>query len=177
MMAWVNDGFANPSKEIQGPGLRDGQTEEYLSDKQDEKDFTKGPSHLFWRIVTHFEQSLNRYDDRRFRSPTSAPCLPAQCSQLLNRMRSCQLRQGRSLLLGVGGRARVCGGWVASYASPAQTDAQQRNALYKCLPSPSLLALFEDSYLVANMNCSGHERGSADGENRLVLVNHHDHTL
>ena len=66
MMAWMSDGFANPSKEIQRPGLRDRQTEEYLSNKQDKKDFTKGVSHLFWRILTYFEQSLNRHDDRRF---------------------------------------------------------------------------------------------------------------
>jgi len=43
-----------------------------LSNNKDEKNFAKGVSHLFWRIVTYFEQSLNRYDDGRFCSPTSA---------------------------------------------------------------------------------------------------------
>ena len=66
MMAWMNDGFANPSEEIQRPGFRGRQTEEHLTNKQDEKDFTKDVSHLFWRILTYFEQSLNRHDDRRF---------------------------------------------------------------------------------------------------------------
>jgi len=47
MMAWMSDGVANPSKEIKRPGLRDGQTEGYLSNKQDEQDFAKGVSHLF----------------------------------------------------------------------------------------------------------------------------------
>ena len=85
---------------------------------------------------------------------------------------------GRPLLLSVGGCGRACGGWVASYASPARTAMQRRrNALNKCLMSPSSLALFEDSYLVANMNRSGHERGSANGKNRLALVNHHADTL
>jgi hypothetical protein len=65
MMAWMSNGVANPSKEIERPGLRGRQTEEYLSNKEDEKDFAKGVSHLFWRILTYFEQSFNRYDDRR----------------------------------------------------------------------------------------------------------------
>ena len=65
MMAWMSDGVANPSKEIERSGLRGRQTEEYLSNKQDEKDFAKGVSHLFRRILTYFEQSFNRYDDRR----------------------------------------------------------------------------------------------------------------
>ena len=52
-----------------------------------------------------------------------------------------------------------------------------KNALNKCLPSPSLLALFEDSYLVANVNRSGHKGGSANGENRFAVVNHHAHSL
>ena len=60
MMAWISDGFANPSKEIQRPGLRDRQTEGYLSNKEDKKNFAKGLSHLFWRILTYFEQSFNR---------------------------------------------------------------------------------------------------------------------
>jgi hypothetical protein len=83
------------------------------------------------------------------------------------------------LLLSVGGRGRACGGWVAPYASaartasPARTDAQRRKALNKCLPSPSPIALFEDSYLVANMNRSGDERRLANGENRFALINHH----
>jgi hypothetical protein len=59
MMAWMSDGVANPSKEIKRPGLRDGQTERYLSNKQDEQDFAKGVSHLSWRILTYFEQSFN----------------------------------------------------------------------------------------------------------------------
>jgi len=80
-------------------------------------------------------------------------------------------------LLRVGGSGRACGSWVASYASPARTDAQQGNARNKCLPSASLLALFKDPYLVANVNRSGHERGPADGENRFALVNHHVRSL
>jgi hypothetical protein len=60
MMTWMSDGFANPPKEIERPGLRDRQTEEYLSDKEDEKNFAKGVSHLFRRILTYFEQSFNR---------------------------------------------------------------------------------------------------------------------
>jgi len=36
MMAWMSDGVANPSKEIKRPGVRDGQTEGNLSNKQDE---------------------------------------------------------------------------------------------------------------------------------------------
>jgi len=59
MMPWMSDGVANPSKEIKRPGLRDGQTEGYLSNKQDEQDFAKGVSHLFLRILTRFEQSFN----------------------------------------------------------------------------------------------------------------------
>jgi len=59
MMAWVSDGVANPSKEIKRPGLRDGQTEGYLSNKQNEQDFAKGVSHLSWRILTYFDQSFN----------------------------------------------------------------------------------------------------------------------
>jgi len=62
MMAWMSDGVANPSKEIKRPGLRDGQTEGYLSNKQNEQDFAKDVSHLSWRILTYFEQSFN---DRR----------------------------------------------------------------------------------------------------------------
>jgi len=83
--------------------------------------------------------------------------------------------KGRPLLLSVGGRGRACGGWVvASYASPARTAVQRRrDALNKCLPSPSLIALFEDSYLVANMNRSGDERRLANGENGFALVNDH----
>ena len=81
------------------------------------------------------------------------------------------------LLLSVGGRGRACGSWVASYAGPARTDAQRSNSLNKCLPSSSPLALFEDSYLVANMNRSGDERRLANGENRFALVNHHEHIL
>ena len=60
MMAWMSDGFANPSKEIQRPGLRDRQTEGYLSNKEDEKNFARDLSHLFWRILTYLEQSFNR---------------------------------------------------------------------------------------------------------------------
>jgi hypothetical protein len=59
MMAWMSDGVANPSKEIKRPGLRDGQTEGDLSNKQDEQDFAKGVSHLSWRILTYFDQSFN----------------------------------------------------------------------------------------------------------------------
>ena len=66
MMAWMSDRFANPSKEIERPGLRRRQTKRCLSNKQDEKDFPKGVSHLLWRILTYLEQSFNRYDDRRF---------------------------------------------------------------------------------------------------------------
>jgi hypothetical protein len=66
MLTWTSDGFANFSKEIERPGLRGRQTEEYLSNKQDEKDFPKGVSHLLWRILTYLEQWFNRYDDRRF---------------------------------------------------------------------------------------------------------------
>ena len=60
MMAWMSDGFANPSKEIQRPGLRGRQTEGYLSNKEDEKNFARDLSHLFWRILTYLEQSFNR---------------------------------------------------------------------------------------------------------------------
>jgi len=87
------------------------------------------------------------------------------------------------LLLSAGGRVPARVGWVASYASPARTasparaDAQRGNALKKCLMSPSPLALFEDSHLVANMNRSGDERRSANSENRLALVNDHLHSL
>jgi hypothetical protein len=59
MMAWMSDGVANPSKEIKRPGLRDRQTEGYLSNKQDEQNLAKGVSHLSWRILTYFEQSFN----------------------------------------------------------------------------------------------------------------------
>jgi len=37
----MSDGVANPSKEIKRPGLRDGQTEGYLSNKQDEQNLAK----------------------------------------------------------------------------------------------------------------------------------------
>jgi len=47
MMAWMSDGVANPSKEIERPGSRDRQTEGHLSNKQDEQNFAKGVSHLF----------------------------------------------------------------------------------------------------------------------------------
>jgi len=47
MMAWMSDGVANPSKEIERPCLRDRQTEAYLVNKQDEQDFAKGASHFF----------------------------------------------------------------------------------------------------------------------------------
>jgi hypothetical protein len=47
MMAWMSDGFTNPSKEIERPGVRDRQTEEYLSNKEGEKDLAKSVSHLF----------------------------------------------------------------------------------------------------------------------------------
>jgi len=80
-------------------------------------------------------------------------------------------------LLRVGGSGRACGSWVASYASPARTDAQQGNAHNKCLPSLSLLALFKHSYLIANMNRSGDERRLANGENRFALVNDHAYSL
>ena len=59
MMARMCDGVANPSKEIERSGLRGRQTEEYLSNKQDEKDFAKGVSHLSWRILPYFKQSFN----------------------------------------------------------------------------------------------------------------------
>jgi hypothetical protein len=62
MMAWMSDRFANSSKEIERPGLRGREPEGYLSNKQDEKDFPKGASHLLWRILPYFEQSFNRYD-------------------------------------------------------------------------------------------------------------------
>jgi hypothetical protein len=62
MMAWMSDGVANPSKEIKRPGLGDGQTEGYLSNKQDEQDFAKDVSHLSWRILTI---SSNRSMTRR----------------------------------------------------------------------------------------------------------------
>jgi len=55
MMAWMSDGVANPSKEIERPCLRDRQTEAYLVNKQDEQDFAKGASHFFGRILTYFE--------------------------------------------------------------------------------------------------------------------------
>jgi hypothetical protein len=58
----MSDGVANPSKEIERPGLRDRQTEAYLSNKQGEQNFAKGVSHLSWRILTCFGQSFN---DRR----------------------------------------------------------------------------------------------------------------
>jgi hypothetical protein len=60
MMTWMSDGFANPPKEIERPGLRDRQTEEYLSNKKDKKNSANGVSHLFRRILTYFEQSFNR---------------------------------------------------------------------------------------------------------------------
>jgi hypothetical protein len=82
-----------------------------------------------------------------------------------------------TLPLSVGRRGRACGSWVASDAGSSRTDAQRRNALNKCLPSPSPLALFEDSYLVANMNRSGDERYSANGEDRFALVNDHVDSL
>ena len=59
MMAWMSDGFANPPKEIERPGLRDRQTERYMSNKQDGKNFAKAVSHLFWRTLIDFEQSFN----------------------------------------------------------------------------------------------------------------------
>jgi hypothetical protein len=46
MMA-MSDGFTNPSKEIERPGVRDRQIEEYLSNKEGEKDLAKSVSHLF----------------------------------------------------------------------------------------------------------------------------------
>jgi hypothetical protein len=46
MMA-MSDGFTNPSKETERPGVRDRQTEEYLSNKEGEKDLAKSVSHLF----------------------------------------------------------------------------------------------------------------------------------
>jgi len=64
MMAWMSDGVANSSKEIERPCLRDRQTEAYLVNKQDEQNFAKGASHFFGRILTYFEQSFNRYDNR-----------------------------------------------------------------------------------------------------------------
>ena len=65
-MAWMSEGFTNSSKEIERPRLRDRQTERYLSHNEDEKDFAKGVSHLFRRILAYFEQAFNRSDDRRF---------------------------------------------------------------------------------------------------------------
>ena len=65
-MGWMSDGFTNLSKEIlERPSLRDRQTEEHLSNKNDEKNSAKGVSHLFQRILTYLEQSFNRLDDRR----------------------------------------------------------------------------------------------------------------
>jgi hypothetical protein len=49
--------------------LRDGQTEGYLSNKQDEQDFAKAVSHLSWEILTYFEQSFN---DRRVKLNAAA---------------------------------------------------------------------------------------------------------
>ncbi len=60
---------------------------------------------------------------------------------------------------------------------PRESDSQQGEALDQCLPLPSLLALFEDSYLVTNVNCSGDERRLANCENRFALVNHHAGSL
>jgi len=59
MMAWMSDGIANPSKEIEWPGVRDRQTAGHLSNKKDEQNFAKGASHLFRKILTYFEQSFN----------------------------------------------------------------------------------------------------------------------
>ena len=58
-----------------------------------------------------------------------------------------------------------------------KSDPQQRDALNKFLPSPSPLALFEDTYLVTNVNCSGDEGRLANSENRFALVNYHGHIL
>jgi hypothetical protein len=68
----MSDGVANPSKEIERSGLRDGQTEGYLSNKQDKKNFAKGVLHLFGRILTYVQQSFN---DRRVKlnRPASFP--------------------------------------------------------------------------------------------------------
>jgi len=89
------------------------------------------------------------------------------------------LSEDARCLLEIRSRGRAVGSWVACYAgrsrnaSAARTDAQGRNALNECLPFPSPLAFFEDSYLIANMNRAGNKRRSANGENRLTLVNHH----
>ena len=60
---------------------------------------------------------------------------------------------------------------------PPKSDSEQSDALDKCLPFPSLLALFENSYLVTNVNCSGDERRLANSENRFPLINDHENSL
>jgi len=80
-------------------------------------------------------------------------------------------------LLGVGPRGRAWGEGAPRRQIPRDSAVQRRNAVNKYLPSLSLLALFNQSYLVANINRSRHERGSANGENRFALVNHHAHSL
>jgi hypothetical protein len=72
-MARMSDRVANPSKEIKRPGLRDRQTEGYLSNKQDEKDFAKDVSHLSWRILTYFDQSFNDPTRKVEQTPASFP--------------------------------------------------------------------------------------------------------
>ena len=99
-------------------------------------------------------------------------------------------------LLSVGSRRRACNASPARTVTPVadspwraraevssrrripwESDSQQGEALDKCLPPPSLLALFEDSYLVTNVNCSGDEGRLANGENRFALVYHHAASL
>src|SRR4029077_9945755 len=82
------------------------------------------------------------------------------------------------VLLSVGGSGQADEGKGSSRRQiPRNRVVQRRNVLNKRLPFPNLLALFSHSYLVANINRSGHERGLANGENRFALVNHHAHSL
>ena len=60
---------------------------------------------------------------------------------------------------------------------PSESDSQQGEALDKCLPPPSLLALFEDSYLVTNVNRTGDKGRLTNSENRFALVYHHADSL
>jgi hypothetical protein len=99
-------------------------------------------------------------------------------------------------LLSLGSRRRACNASPARTATPVadspcragsegssrrrvpwESDSQQGEALDKCLPPPSLLALFEGSYLVTNVNRTGDEGRLANSENRFALVYHHADSL
>jgi hypothetical protein len=151
------------------------------------------------KATSRMDRGRRRVSHVRFLRGAPEPTLGNLCA--IRPSRSCPQRstlnyQLSTSLLSFGSRRRACNTSPARTATPVadspwrarsevssrrripwESDSQQGEALDKCLPPPSLLALFEDSYLVTNVNRTGDEGRLTNSENRFALVYHHAASL